>query len=45
MASQRPKDRDPIDRWVQASLSQRYGATLREPLPEALLKLLGGDQG
>ena len=29
-----------IEQWLQISLIERYSATLREPVPEALLKLL-----
>ncbi len=33
-----------VDGWVQRSLRERYAAALREPLPEALTKLLGPDK-
>ncbi len=29
-----------FDRWVQGTLQEQYGNALREPLPEALLRLL-----
>ena len=29
-----------FDRWVRSILRERYAPTLREPLPEALLRLL-----
>ena len=38
---QRPQNAQAVDRWVQKSLAQRFDDTLREPLPEALVKLLG----
>ncbi len=29
-----------LDRWMQATLRERYAHALREPLPEALVRLL-----
>ena len=40
MPVQRPQNAQAVDRWVQQSLTERYDATLREPVPESLLKLL-----
>ncbi len=37
---QRSSNAQAVDRWVRKSLAQRFDETLREPLPEALLKLL-----
>ena len=33
-------DNGAIDHWVQRSLRERYAATLREPVPDALTRLL-----
>ena len=43
MKPQHRLDDTAVDRWVQRSLRDRYSATLREPLPEILIKLLGPD--
>lgn len=40
MPVQCPLEDCPLDRWMQVALAERYGAALREPIPEALLKLL-----
>jgi hypothetical protein len=32
-----------IDRWVQRSLRERYDPMLREPVPDALTRLLAPD--
>ena len=40
MQFQRPLEDCPLDRWMQVALAERYGSALREPVPEALLKLL-----
>ena len=42
MPIQRPLDSSPLERWVQLALAERYSSTLREPVPDALLKLLNG---
>lgn len=42
MPVQRTQEPEAIDRWVQASLAERYADTLREPIPDTLLKLLTG---
>ncbi len=36
----RPQDKRAIEDWLQQSLNERYSATLREPVPESILKLL-----
>ncbi len=36
-------DEAAVDRWIERSLRERYAAALREPVPEALLKLLKSD--
>ena len=36
----RQPEPDAIDRWLHVSLLERYAETLREPVPDALLKLL-----
>ena len=40
MPDLRPDHDRAVDRWIQRSLIERYSPTLREPLPEALVKLL-----
>ena len=45
MPTPRPQDSQAVDRWLRLSLAQRYDAILREPLPDALRKLLGAGEG
>ena len=40
MPNPRPQENRAIDDWLQRSLNERYSATLREPVPESILKLL-----
>ncbi len=40
MYSQRSREPEAIDRWMRLRLAQQYAEVLREPVPEALLKLL-----
>ena len=44
MPVQRPQNDNLVDRWLQRSLAERYASTLREPIPEALLRLLCDDK-
>ena len=43
MKPQHRLDDEAIDRWVQLSLRERYAATLTEPPPDMLIKLLRPD--
>ena len=45
MPNQRPQDTQAVDRWLHLALVQQYGGTVRDPLPDALKKLLGVDEG
>ena len=40
MPTPRPQGCDAVDRWLKLSLAERYDSTLREPIPDALKKLL-----
>jgi hypothetical protein len=40
MTAQQLREDAVLDQWLRVSLKQRYAATLREPLPDALLDLL-----
>ena len=43
MATVRRREDAALDLWLRASLKARYAETLREPVPDALLDLLRGD--
>ena len=36
----RPPEAAALDRWAEVSLAERYSDTLREPVPDELLRLL-----
>ncbi len=40
MPTSRPLECHVVDRWMKVSLAARYAATLQEPVPDSLLKLL-----
>ena len=40
MPTMGPLDDQAIDAWLQASLRRRHSEVLREPLPDALTRLL-----
>ena len=42
MPDLRPDEVRAVDQWIQRSLIERFSPTLREPLPDALVRLLDG---
>ncbi len=45
MTTRRPPGEAAIDRWLMVNLRDQHQAVMREPIPDALTKLLAGDQG